>query len=67
MDCVATEAAVGLLDKAGIKDIVMNRLLKQIVAHMSSRVDGKVKIDCILYGNEYGALAKTPGADVWFS
>ena len=66
MDCVATEAAVGLLDKAGIKDIVMNRLLKQIVAHMSSRVDGKVKIDCILYGNEYGALAKTPEADAWF-
>ena len=34
---------------------------------MENRAAGKMQIDCILYANEFGELAKSKGAEAWFT
>ncbi|MCR5607997.1 MAG: cobalt-precorrin-5B (C(1))-methyltransferase CbiD [Lachnospiraceae bacterium] len=67
MACNTTEEAIGVLNEAGLKDKVMNYVMDKIIYYMNKRAASEeMKIDCILYSNEYGELAKSKEAESWF-
>lgn len=65
-ECVTTEEAVRLLKKSGKLDFVMKSIVERICYYMEKRSKGKLHVDCIIYTNELGELAKSEGAEKWF-
>ncbi|MBR1853432.1 MAG: cobalamin biosynthesis protein CbiD [Lachnospiraceae bacterium] len=62
LDCISTEEAIEVLDQAGIREPVMQRILNQILFYLGQRVKGEIQVECILYANAFGELAKSAGA-----
>lgn len=67
LDCVTTEEAVRILKESGKLQPVMETIAERICFYLEKRAGGKLQIDCILYANEFGELAKSKGADKWFT
>lgn len=67
LDCVTTEEAVFILEDSGKLQAVMQTIVGRICFYMEKRAKGKLQVDCILYANEYGELAKSKGAVQWFT
>lgn len=67
LDCATAEEAVPILEKSGKLRQVMDNVAKRICYYMENRAGGRMKIDCILYANEYGELARSRGAEEWFT
>lgn len=63
LDCVTTEEALGIIDKNGKLYSVMLRILDKIMFYLEKRCCGEIPIECILYSNSYGELAKSDGAE----
>lgn len=55
--CVTTEEALSFLKEAGKLKSVMRRVMEKICFYLNRRAAGKIKIECILYSNEFGELA----------
>lgn len=66
LDCVTTEEAVHILAKSGKLRPVMEIATERVCYYLEKRAKGKLQIDCILYTNEFGELAKSKGAAKWF-
>ena len=63
MECVATDEAVRLLEKQGLKEAVMKETAR-LVQYYAGRFSGnKVQIEVILFSNEFGLLAETEQAE----
>ncbi len=67
LECVTTEEAVRILAKCGKKQEVMDYAMERICYYLNKRTKGKMKIDCIMYANEFGELARSKEASEWFS
>lgn len=67
LDCVATEEAVRLLREAGKQQEVMDYAMERIMFYLNKRAGGRIQIDCIMYDNTFGELAKSKEADRWFT
>lgn len=67
MDCVTTEEAVSLLKDSGKLQAVMERIAERICFYLEKRAGGRLAVDCILYSNEFGELAKSKEAVTWFT
>ena len=67
LECVTTEEAIPVLEKSGKLQQVMEEIAERICYYMDNRAGGKMKTDCILFSNEYGELAKSKGAEEWFT
>lgn len=67
LDCVATEEAVRLLWEAGKQQEVMDYAMERIMFYLNKRAGGRMQIDCIMYDNTFGELAKSKEADRWFT
>ncbi len=67
LDCVSTEEAVPILEKSGKLGPVMERVVTRICDYMEYRAKGRMEMDCILYASGYGELAKSRGAEKWFT
>ena len=67
LDCVATEDAVRLLREAGKQQEVMDYAMERIMFYLNKRAGGMMQIDCIMYDNTFGELAKSKEADRWFT
>lgn len=67
LDCVSTEEALGLLEGTGRRDAVLDGLLEKILYHLDRRVQGRLQIECVLYSNEFGELARSSRAAEWFA
>lgn len=63
MQCVTTDDAISLLKDAGYYDSVMHSLIEKIDYYANQRTYGKLKIETVMFSNQYGILAKTDGAD----
>lgn len=63
LDCVTTEEALGLLAEDGACEAVMAVLLERILFYVRKRAGEDLAVECILYANEYGELAKSEGAE----
>lgn len=66
LDCVTTEEAVRLLKASGRLKDVMQNVMERICYYLDKRADGKLAIDCEIYVNEFGELAKSEGVEEWF-
>ncbi len=67
LDCVTTEEAVHILTDSGKLQPIMKNVVERICYYLEKRAKGKIKIDCILYSNEFGELAKSKEAAKWFT
>lgn len=67
LECVTTEEAVRILAECGKKQAVMDYAMERICYYLNRRTKGKMKIDCIMYANEFGELARSKEASEWFS
>lgn len=67
LDCVTTEEAVRILEGSGKLQPVMDKVAERICFYLEKRAGGKLRIDCILYANEFGELSKSKGAEKWFT
>ena len=63
MNCVTTEAALDLLDQAGLLSSVLESVLKRICLHLQRRTGSAMKTELILFSSKRGKLAQTPGAE----
>lgn len=67
LECVSTEEAVRLLKETGKSQQVMGYAMERICYYLGKRSRGLLQTDCILYANEFGELAKSEGAEEWFT
>jgi len=67
LECVTTEEAVRILNECEKRQEVMDYAMERICYYLNKRTKGKMKIDCIMYANEFGELAKSKEASEWFS
>ena len=63
LDSATTTEAIGYLEEEKKTKPVMDYLMERIIYYMNKRAGGKMKIECILYDNQYGELAKSEGAE----
>lgn len=67
LGCVTTEEAVRLLREAGRQQEVMDYAMERIMFYLNKRAGGRMQIDCIMYDNAFGELAKSKEAEKWFT
>lgn len=67
MECVTTEETVRILKECGLQQTVMDYTMERICYYLQKRAKQKLEIDCIMYANEFGELAKSKGAEEWFT
>ena len=67
LECVTTEEALSVLLKSGKQQAVMDSIMERICYYLDKRANGKMKIDCIMYANEFGELATSKEAKEWFT
>jgi len=67
LECVTTEEAVRILEENGKKQEVMDLAMERICYYLNKRAKGQMQIDCIMYANGFGELAKSKEAAKWFS
>ncbi len=67
LGCAVTEEALRVLEKHGKLQAVMGRVRDRACYYLARRCGGRMRIDCILYSNEFGELAKTKEAGEWFT
>lgn len=65
LDCIVTEEGVRLLQEEGRQQAVMHRLMERIMFYLNKRAKGKIQVECVMYSNEFGELAKSKGAEEW--
>ena len=62
LECLNTEEALHIIDDAGLLSKTMEIALEKILFYLDFRAGGRIKIECILYSNEFGLLAESQGA-----
>ena len=62
MEASTTDACLDLLEQAGLKEAVMERILKEIQAHLEHRVREAYRIGAVVFSNEHGLLGMTDTA-----
>ena len=67
LNCVTTEEAVCILESSGKLQVIMERIVERICFYLEKRAKGRLGIDCILYTNEFGELARSKEAEKWFT
>ncbi len=63
LDCISTEAALDVLEKAGLREPVMKDITERVIYHLRKRAAGRLRMECILYSNELGLLGASEGAE----
>lgn len=67
MDSLTTEEALAALKESGRLYKVMDYAMERICFYLDKRAKGRLEIDCIMYSNEFGELAKSRKAEKWFT
>ena len=67
MDSLTTEEALAALKESGRLYEVMDYAMERILFYLEKRAQGKLAIECIMYANDFGALAKSKEAEEWFT
>lgn len=67
LECVTTEEVVRILDECGKKQDVMDYAIERISYYLNNRAKRKLDIDCIMYSNEFGELARSKEVEKWFT
>lgn len=67
LDSVTTEEAIKILKESGKLQQVMKLVVERICYYLEKRAKGRLSVKCIIYTNELGELAKSEGAESWFT
>lgn len=67
LDCATTQEALYILEECGKLSEVMNCAMDKICFYLNKRAQNKLQIECIMYSNESGELAKTSEVEKWFT
>jgi len=67
LECATTEEALRIIEESGRKQVVMDYAMERICYYLDKRAKGKMRVDCIMYANEFGELARSRGAEEWFT
>jgi len=62
MEAITTEAALDILEEAGLLKKVMSLLAERIEFHMIHRTGGKLKLGVVMFSSKYGRLCESAGA-----
>jgi cobalamin biosynthesis protein CbiD len=62
LECRTTDAAIMVLDEAGIRQATMQSILQKVDFHIKQRVHDSLEIGAILFSNQYGYLGETRDA-----
>jgi len=62
MEAATADACIAVLDRAGLRQAVLDRLLAAIQDHLDRRAAGAFQTGAVLFSNEYGPLGRTAGA-----
>lgn len=62
LDCLVTEEALAYIAQDGCLSTTMELLMKKILFYLKKRVKEELRVECILYANGYGELARSDGA-----
>lgn len=62
MESVTTDAGIGILEKAGLREPVMESLIRAAGDHVAGRTAGKTETAVIMFSNVYGFLGATENA-----
>ncbi len=63
MDAATTDACIELLDRAGLKDQVINSILQAVQKKLDHRASGAYRIGALMFSNVYGMLGMTETAN----
>ena len=67
LECATTQEAVSVLKESGKLSSIMKDIAERICYYMEYRAKGKIRADCVIYANEFGELARSKGAEHWFT
>ena len=67
LECATTEEALHILQECGKLQPVMDRIAERICYYMENRAGGRLKTDCMIYANGFGELARSKGAEEWYT
>lgn len=62
MDAVSTDAFIEILDKEGLREKVLDSLMKQIQKHLNKRAKGAFRVGAVTFSSVYGYLGQTEEA-----
>ena len=61
MDATTADGCIAILDEAGLRTAVLERMLSAVSRHLTRRVGDRCQTGAILFSNEYGLLGQTEG------
>ena len=69
MDCPTSDACIAVLDRAGLREAVLDSLLSAAQDHLNRRASGAFPVGAAVFSNQYGLLGRTSQAkelmDAW--
>lgn len=63
MGCITVDQAVGILDRAGLREAVFRSVMEKVEFHVKARFGDGCPIGAVLFSNRFGALGRTGEAD----
>ena len=63
MQAATVDAAIALLDGAGLRQRVLDSVLQAVQTHLERRCGGAFQVGAVMFSNEYGLLGQTPQAE----
>ena len=63
LEAVTTEEGLRLLKISGHLEEAMSLMTEKIRYYLDKRADGRLKIECLVYSEDFGLLGKTDGAE----
>ena len=62
-DCVMTDAALGVLEKYGVKEETAQKMARRICGYLEEWSDGRMRVETIVFANRDRELVRTKGAE----
>lgn len=62
LDCFTTEEAIACIGDDALIKATMESIMNKIVLYLNKRARGSLQIECIMYSNDFGELARSDGA-----
>lgn len=62
-ESVVTEDAIDILIESGFFEKSMVEMMNRIMNHLKECISGELNIECMMYSNKHGMLAKSDGAE----
>lgn len=62
LDCVTTQEALNLIEEKKLLKPAMEQVMEKVLFYLERKAAGRIHIECMIYDNEHGELARTRGA-----